>query len=80
LRRVGYPTVNKRVRALQELGYIKKIGVKKTKSGSEASLYCLTAKAFLAMLLNSTDLNDLLMRLDEVTALAILEELFHEKF
>jgi DNA-binding Lrp family transcriptional regulator len=72
LRHVRYATVNKRVRALTESGYIKKTGAKKTKAGFKASIYELTARAYLAILLNSINLDDLLKRVDEATASAIL--------
>jgi predicted transcriptional regulator len=72
LRHVRYASVNKRVRSLEESGYIKKTGVKKTKAGFEAFIYELTAKAYLAILLNSINLDELVMRADEVTASAIL--------
>jgi DNA-binding Lrp family transcriptional regulator len=36
LRHVRYQSVNKRVRSLKESGYIRKIGVRKTKTGSMA--------------------------------------------
>lgn len=64
--------MNKRVRALEESGYIKKIGIKKTRAGFKASIYELTARAYLAMLLTFINLDDLLMTVDEVTALEIL--------
>ena len=72
LRYVRYATVNKRVRLLKESGYINKIGVKKTKAGFQASVYELTARAYLAMLLNLINLDDLLMKVDEATASEIL--------
>jgi len=72
LRHVRYATVNKRARALQESGYIKKTGKKKTKAGFEAAVYELTARAYLAILLNSINLDDLLIRVDEATAQTIL--------
>ena len=72
LRRVRYATVNKRVRSLEESGYIKKTGVKKTKAGFEASIYELTARAYLALLLNSINLDELVKRVDEATALTTL--------
>lgn len=56
-RYVRYASVNKRVRSLEELGYIGKIGVKKTKAGFEASRYELTARAYLAILLSQIDLD-----------------------
>jgi len=72
LRHVRYASVNKRVRFLEESGYIKKIGVKKTKAGFEAAIYELTARAYLAILLNAINLDKLVMRADEATASAIL--------
>jgi len=72
LRHIRYPSVNRRVRSLEEKGYIKKIGIKKTKTGSEAIIYELTARAYLAILLNSINLDDLIMRVDKATATSIL--------
>lgn len=72
LRHVRYATVNKRVRALQKSGYIKKTGRKKTKAGFKASIYELTARAYLAILLNSVNLDELVTRADEATASIIL--------
>jgi Fe2+ or Zn2+ uptake regulation protein len=72
LRYIRYATVNRRVRLLKESGYINKIGVKKTKAGFQASVYELTARAYLAMLLNLINLDDLLMKVDEATASEIL--------
>jgi len=72
LRHVRYASVNKRVRTLQESGYIKKTGSKKTKAGFKASIYELTTRAYLAILLNSINLEELVMRVDEATASAIM--------
>jgi DNA-binding PadR family transcriptional regulator len=71
-RRIRYASVNKRVRSLEELGFIKRISVKRTKAGFEASIYKLTIQAYLAILLESVNLEDLLKRVDEATASAIL--------
>ena len=75
LRHVRYASVNKRVRSLEESGYIKKTGVKKTKAGFEASIYELTARAYLTILLNSINLDKLVTRVDEATASAILGDI-----
>jgi Fe2+ or Zn2+ uptake regulation protein len=72
LRYIRYATVNKRIRLLKESGYINKIGEKKTKAGFEASIYELTARSYLAILLNLINLDDLLMKVDEATASEIL--------
>jgi DNA-binding PadR family transcriptional regulator len=72
LRYIRYATVNKRIRLLKESGYINKIGEKKTKAGFQASVYELTARAYLAILLNSINLDKLVKRVDEATASMIL--------
>jgi DNA-binding PadR family transcriptional regulator len=72
LRRTRYASVNKRVKSLEKSGYIKKIGVKRTKAGFKASIYELNSRAYLAILLDSIKLEDLLTRVDEATASAIL--------
>jgi DNA-binding Lrp family transcriptional regulator len=72
LRHVRYASVNKRVKSLEESGYIKKIGLEKTKAGFEASIYELTTRAYLAILLSFIKLDKLVMRADEATASAIL--------
>jgi predicted transcriptional regulator len=72
LRYIRYASVNKRVRLLKESGYINKIGIKKTKAGFEASIYELTARSYLAILLNSINLDKLVKRVDEATASMIL--------
>jgi len=73
LRHFRYPSVLKRVRALEELGYVQKIGTRKTKAGREASVYRLTAKAQLAVLLDSKNLDKFFTKLDEAAASAILD-------
>jgi len=75
LRHVRYPSVNRRVRSLRERGYIKKIGVKKTKTGSQAIIYDLAAKAYLAILLNSIKRDKLIMQVNEIAALIILGDI-----
>ena len=75
LKHVRYASVNKRVRSLEETGYIKKIGVKKTKTGSQAIIYELTARAYLAILFDSIKLDKVVMQVDEVAALVILGDI-----
>ena len=72
LRQTRYASVNKRVRALEESGYIKKACVKRTKAGFEANMYEPTTRAHLVILLNSTNLEDLINELDEDDALMVL--------
>ena len=72
LRHTRYASVNKRIRFLEESGYIKKIGIKKTKAGFEASIYELNVKGYLAIFLNQINLDDFLKRVDDAAALTIL--------
>lgn len=67
-----YGNVNKRVRALQQLGYVKEVNIKSTKAGFKATEYELTARAYLALMLASIKSEDLLNRIDEDAALEIL--------
>jgi hypothetical protein len=64
--------VNKRVRSLEESGYTKKAGARKTKAEFETTVYELTSRAYLAILLNSTNLEGLVKELDEEEASAIM--------
>jgi hypothetical protein len=72
LKHTYYGNVNKRVRALQQAGYLKEVNVKSTKAGFEATEYELAARAYLALMLGSIKLEDLLNRTDEDVALEIL--------
>jgi DNA-binding PadR family transcriptional regulator len=55
---IRYHTVNRRVRALEESGYIEKSGERRTKTGFAAKLYQLTARAYLALLLERINLDE----------------------
>jgi hypothetical protein len=67
-----YGNINKRVRALQQLGYVKEVKVKSTKAGFQATEYELTWKTCLALLFDSLSLDDLVAQIDENTALEVL--------
>jgi DNA-binding PadR family transcriptional regulator len=67
-----YGNVNTRVKALEKEGYVRKIGTKNTKAGFKASLYEATSKALFALLINSLDLDDLILELDEISTITIL--------
>jgi len=72
LKQTRYASVNKRVRFLEESEYLKKIGVRKTKAGFEASIYELNVKGYLAISLSQINLDDFLKRVDDATASTIL--------
>ena len=67
-----YGNVNKRVRTLEQLGFVKEVGVKSTKAGFEAIEYELAIRAYLALMLDSINLEDLLNRMDQDVASEIL--------
>ena len=71
LKHTSYSTVNKRVRSLEESGYLRKAAVKE-RTGGITNYYELRPKAYLATFLNSTSIEDLLNRANDVTALTIL--------
>ena len=68
LRGTHYANVKKRVRSLEQLGYVKRIGVRKTKAGFESTVFEMTSRAYLAILMDSIDFDDLLARMSEDTA------------
>jgi len=75
LKHTKYTNVNRRVRALEDLGYLEKAGTRKTQAGFQATLYQLTARAYLALLVERINLNNFIQKADEdtvITALATL--------
>lgn len=76
LRHLRYATVNKRVRSLEKSGYIKKIGAKKTKAGFEASIYELTVRAYLAVLLSQINLDRFIEEAEDDAVLSALAALY----
>jgi DNA-binding PadR family transcriptional regulator len=75
---IPYNTANRRVRALEEHGYIEKSGERKTKTGFIAILYQLTARAYLAILLNKINLDDFLTKASEDNVLSALACLMYK--
>ena len=67
-----YGTIKKRIKHLEETGYLKQAGSRKTQPGSEGILYEATFKALAALKLNTTDLEDLFEHMDEATAMELL--------
>jgi len=70
-----YASVNKRVRLLEESGYIREAGFRKTKAASKAIVYTLTERAYLAILFDSINLEVLLARIEDHMASSILAEI-----
>lgn len=72
LRYTKYAVVNRRVRALEDLGYVEKAGSRRTKTGFEVQLYGLTHRTYLAILLNQMNLDKFIETADEADILAVL--------
>jgi hypothetical protein len=66
------------VRVLEELGYLEKVGMRKTQAGFQATLHQLTPRAYLAILLNRVNLDNLIQKASEESILAILAALIPE--
>jgi len=69
---IPYNTVNRRVRALEEHGYIETSGERKTKTGFAVKLYQLTARAYLAMLLRRIDIDEFVEKATDFKILSAL--------
>jgi hypothetical protein len=72
LKYTKYSSVNKRVRFLEDLDYVRNAYSKKTKAGFKALTYDLTVKSYIAIFLSSINLEGLLNRLDESSGNTIL--------
>jgi hypothetical protein len=80
LRNLRYTSVNKRVKALETSGFAKKVEVRKTKAGFEAAMYGVNGRGYLALLINSIDLDNLVKVIDESAAFTILLALINTWF
>ncbi len=78
MRGTSYSTVNKRVRSLEGSGYVKKVEVKE-RPGGITNYYKSSPRAHLATFFDSTTIEDLLSRIDDATAKALLQELVRAK-
>jgi hypothetical protein len=74
-RQIHYGNVNKRVRTLEQTGYLKVYEVQTSKSGFQKVIYELTARAYLALMLSSISLEDMLSQIGEDSAVEILATL-----
>ncbi len=75
MKNTKYTNVNRRIRALEEAGYLKKVGTRKTKAGFKATLYQITPRAYLAFILNQIDLDNFTQTADEDTVITTLAAL-----
>ena len=70
-----YPSVLKRVKALEESAHLKRAPPKKTAGGFEITVYELAARAYLSIILDSIGLEELIKKMSENTALQILQDI-----
>jgi hypothetical protein len=75
LKNTKYTNVNRRIRTLEQSGYLEKTGQRKTLAGFQATMYQLKPKAYLALLLNQINLDDFTQTADEETIIATLAAL-----
>jgi len=64
LKHTKYTNVNRRVRILEHSGYLEKAGARKTQAGFQATLYQLSARGYLAILLNRISLDEYIEKAD----------------
>jgi len=79
LKHTKYTNVLRRIKALEESGYLEKAGMRKTLPGSERVLYKLSSKTYLALLLNKINLDSFIQTADEDTITAMLAAIIQNK-
>lgn len=67
-----YAVVNRRVRELEKSRYLETLGLKKTRAGFMVALYQLTTRGYLALLLETVNLNLFLKNANEVSIITAL--------
>jgi len=75
LKQTKYTNVNRRVRILEQSGYLEKAGKRKTLAGFEATLYQLSPKGYLAIKLSQTNMEAFLQKADNTTIITLLAAL-----
>jgi len=69
---IHYHIANRRVRALERQDFIQRVGERRTKMGLMAALYQLTARAYLAIVLDKIDLDDFIEKAPDDIVLSVL--------
>jgi hypothetical protein len=75
VRRTKYTNVSRRVRDLEDSGYLCRAGIRSTQAGGQASLYELTTRTHVALLLDQVSPDALTTETDENTLIAELAAL-----
>lgn len=65
----NYGTIKKRILILEETGYVKQVGIRKTQPGSEGILYEANFKAWAALEQNRTNQDKLFELMNEMDAI-----------
>ena len=79
LKHTKYTNVNRRIRALEQSGYLEKIGTRRTQAGLQAAIYQVSFKGYLALRLKEIDIEELL-QVDAATIISLLGNLFSSEF
>ena len=81
LKHTKYTNVSRRVRALEESGYLDNAGIRDTQAGGQATLYQLATRAQVALFLSQISPDTFIKEADEDTLIAQLAALtlFFEK-
>jgi hypothetical protein len=81
LRHTKYTNVSRRVKALQQQGFLEKAGCRDTQPGVKGTLFQPTTRAHVALLLNQINLDTFIQEADEFTLMSELGTLtlFFEK-
>jgi len=77
LKHTKYTNVLRRIKALEESGYIEKAGTRKIKTHPhyQTNLYQLTPRAYLAILVNKTNLDEIIQKASRENILALIAAL-----
>jgi len=76
---IRYHIVNRRVRALERQDYVEESGKKKTKTGFTATLYQLTIRTYLAILLEQIDLDNFIEKAPNASILGVIESIISSR-
>ena len=71
-KKTRYGTITKKIKVLEQGGYVQESGVRKTQPGQDRILYETSFKALSALMLNTTDLDDSFKKMDEESGIMLL--------
>ncbi len=75
LKHTKYTNVNRRVRALESSNYLERTGTRETQAGFKATLYQLSTRGYLALMLNQINIETILQKADKTAILNLLAAL-----